>query len=368
MVTTHNEESNGRSRISSTIHFLGHLLGDVIREQAGDELFDLEEHIRLLAKELRSTGQAELLTEIQSITAKLTTGEASVLIKSFSIYFALVNLAEQLQRIWVLRERTLQSPEHPQSESIGAAIAELRHSKVSSHDLQQWLNVALIQPVFTAHPTEAKRRTTLEKLHSIAEASNQQHTPSILPTERQRLTDLIMAEIVGLWQSDDVRIIKPTVLDEVKNGLYYFETSFMELVPRLYRELEEALTTSYPEHTWHLPPLLRFGSWMGGDRDGNPNVTPDVTVETARQLRIAAIQHHIQTVEALSHRLSQSTHYISISAALQQSLHNDAIIFLALHTYWHIAILMNPTVRSVPICAKNCCERSNIPRNTLPIG
>lgn len=327
MDTTHNQEANNRSRISSTIHFLGHLLGDVIREQAGDELFDLEEHIRLLAKELRSTGQPELLTEIQSITAKLTTAEALVLIKSFSIYFALVNLAEQLQRIWVLRERMLQSPEHPQSESIGAAIAELRYSNVSAQDLQQWLDGALIQPVFTAHPTEAKRRTTLEKLHSIAKASNQQHMPSMLPTERQRLTDLIMAEIVGLWQSDDVRIVKPTVLDEVKNGLYYFETSFMNLVPQLYRELEEALTTYYPEHTWHIPPLLRFGSWMGGDRDGNPNVTPDVTVETVRQLRMAAIQHHIQTVEALSHRLSQSSHYINISTALQQSLEKDATIF-----------------------------------------
>src|SRR6266511_3335368 len=218
------QQTNGeRDRLSATIHLLGDILGRVIREQAGANAFALEERVRGLAKDLRANNHPYQVEAMQRIVAGLTVGQARDLLKSFSTYFALVNLSEQLQRIWVLRDRALERPGEPRAESIAAAVAE-----------------------------EAERQ--------IAE------------------------EIVGLWQSDEVRVIRPTVVDEVKNGLYYFEATLVDLIPRLYRDLERELRRHYPEHEWRVPPLLRFGSWMGGDRDGNPYVTPEVTIETVRQI------------------------------------------------------------------------------------
>jgi len=318
--------TNGdRDRLSSTIHFLGDILGTVIHEQAGAAAFELEERVRNLAKDLRANNHPFQVERLQQIVAGLTIDQTRNLLKSFSTYFALVNLSEQLQRIWVLRERDRQ-PGEPRAESIDAAVAELRRNGVEAAELQEWLNAALILPVFTAHPTEARRRTTLEKLRRIADLVERQHAePSA--DEASEILTRIAEEIVGLWQSDEVRIIRPQVIDEVKNGLYYFEATLYELIPRLYRNLERALVTYYPEYRWHVPELLRFGSWMGGDRDGNPYVTPEVTIETVRLMRAWALRSHTAAIEELSRRLGQSIRQVPISNELRQSLDADAALF-----------------------------------------
>jgi phosphoenolpyruvate carboxylase len=324
MSVTQRQPADLRDRLSATIHYLGDILGAVIREQAGDAAFALEEQVRALAKELRSNDQASQADAMRALVAGLTIAQARDLIKSFSEYFALVNLSEQLQRVWVLRERALRHPNEPRSESIGAAVAELKARGVAALALERWLASALILPVFTAHPTEAKRQTTLEKLRRIADSVQRHYAADQLPDEQAETARLIAEELVGLWQSDEVRVIRPTVIDEVKNGLYYFEASLLDLVPQLYRELEMALAQHYPEHEWRIPALLRFGSWMGGDRDGNPYVTPAVTVETVRLLRMRALQRQIAAIEDLSHRFGQSSRQIGISAELQESLDADA--------------------------------------------
>jgi phosphoenolpyruvate carboxylase len=323
--TTHGD--GARDRLSETIHFLGDILGAVIREQAGDAAFVLEERVRALAKDLRANGQSGAGEQLRALVAGLSIPQARDLIKSFSEYFALVNLSEQLQRIWVLRDRARRLPDEPRSESIAAAVAELKARGVGADTLQRWLDTALILPVFTAHPTEAKRRTTLEKLRRIADTVEHHHTADQLPAEVAHTTRQIAEELVGLWQSDEVRVIRPMVIDEVKNGLYYFEASLFALIPRLYRELETALAQFYPEHTWRIPPLLRFGSWIGGDRDGNPYVTPEVTVEAVRLLRTRALQRHIAAIEELSQRLGQSIRQVEVSAELEESLAADAARF-----------------------------------------
>ncbi|HET9222252.1 MAG TPA: phosphoenolpyruvate carboxylase, partial [Roseiflexaceae bacterium] len=321
---TQRSSADPRDRLSTTIHYLGDILGGVIREQAGDAAFALEEQVRALAKELRAGDHSDQAEAMRALVSGLTIPQARDLIKSFSEYFALVNLSEQLQRIWVLRERALRHPHEPRSESIGAAVAELKARGVSAPALQRWLDAALILPVFTAHPTEAKRQTTLEKLRRVADSVQRHHASDHLPEEHTETARLIAEELVGLWQSDEVRVIRPTVSDEVKNGLYYFEASLLDLIPQLYRELEIALAQHYPEHEWRVPPLLRFGSWMGGDRDGNPYVTPEVTVETVRLLRMRALQRQIAAIEELSRRFGQSSRQIAISAELQESLDADA--------------------------------------------
>jgi phosphoenolpyruvate carboxylase len=327
MSVTQRQSSDPRDHLSETIHYLGDILGSVIREQAGDAAFQLEEQVRALAKELRSKRHNQRGDAMRALVTSLSIPQARDLIKSFSEYFALVNLSEQLQRIWVLRERALRRPSEPRSESIGAAVAALKARGVEASALQHWLDTALILPVFTAHPTEAKRQTTLEKLRRIAGAAQQHHADHQLPDEQAETERLIAEELVGLWQSDEVRVIRPRVIDEVKNGLYYFDASLLDQAPRLYRELETTLKQHYPEHKWRVPALLRFGSWMGGDRDGNPFVTPAVTVETVQLMRARALQRHQATIEELSQRLGQSSRQVGISAELQQSLDHDAELF-----------------------------------------
>jgi len=268
-------DRGGRDRLSAVIHFLGDLLGDVIRTQAGLTAFDSEEAVRALSKDLRAHPSPQRTRDLQSRIASLDIVALKDLIKSFSTYFALVNLSEQLQRTWVLNERERQArrAHEPTQESVGEAIRDISAQGVSAAEVQTWLQNAAIRPVFTAHPTEARRRTTLDKLRRlvtlldpVAHDSSHLQDPDVIAIARE--------EIVGLWQSDDVRVVRPTVIDEVKNGLYYFEQSITRLIPTLYRDIERSLTKNYPGEVWRVPAILRFGSWMGGDRDGNPYVRP----------------------------------------------------------------------------------------------
>ncbi|MBU6334047.1 MAG: phosphoenolpyruvate carboxylase [Chloroflexi bacterium] len=327
---------NPRDRLAATIRALGAVLGDVIADQAGPEALALEERVRTLSKALRSQDEQHDqpdpagVAHMRALIAGLGTADAAILIKAFSTYFALVNLSEQMQRIWSLRERSRAQPRAAQPESIAAAVDELRRRGVAAGAVQQWLDTALIMPVFTAHPTEARRRTTIEKLRRLAALLEHQHEPAASAFEADEIARGIHEEVVSLWQSDELRVTRPEVVDEVKNGIYFFETGIMDLIPRLYRELEHALRTTYPGHHWSVPPLLRFGSWMGGDRDGNPYVTADVTVRAVRLMRSAAIRHYIGAVEQLSQRLSASVRQVTVSDELVQSIAADARQFPAI--------------------------------------
>ncbi|HEY1016232.1 MAG TPA: phosphoenolpyruvate carboxylase [Herpetosiphonaceae bacterium] len=316
-----------RSPLSGLIRLLGNALGATIVEQEGVAALELEEHVRLLAKNLRAAPDPARADELVRLLAGLPVSQLTGLIKAFTHYFGLINLAEGVERLRVLRERDRQHQHEPRSESIGAALRLLKAQGVEADALSAMLASAQITPVFTAHPTEAKRRTTLKKLHRIAAAAQQLVDELALPGQRADAQEIIQEEIVSLWQSDEVRLIKPTVIDEVKNGLYYFEESLVEMVPRLYRDFERSLGEAYPEAEWRLPPLFRFGSWVGGDRDGNPFVTPAVTIEAIRLLRGRMLKHHIRAIESLSHRLSQSSRQVAVTSELEDSIAADALAF-----------------------------------------
>ncbi len=279
--------------------------------------------MRGLAKEVRAGGDGGQLARLRALVARLTVAEARDLLRAFSTYFALVNLAEQLQRGWVLQDRALGAPGVPRAESIAAAVAQIAAAGVPAEDVQRWLLTAEIVPVFTAHPTEARRRTTLERLRRVAGALERMHAPDVPREEAEEIPRRVLEEVVSLWQSDEVRAARPSVLAEVKNGLYYFESGLFDLVPRLYRDLERALEASYPGRAWRVPALVRFSSWMGGDRDGNPFVTPAVTVGAVRVLRVAALRRHLASIDALGGRLSQSTQEVGASDELRASLAAD---------------------------------------------
>lgn len=322
------ELSNGDSQdlLRATIRFLGNLLGETIIEQEGKALFDLEEQIRALAKKWRA-GDDSARDEIIAVTTHLIEEPAQALavLKAFTIYFQLVNLAEEQQRVRILRERRRAAEDAgvPMGESMGQAVLRLRDEGLSAEEVQGLLSNLLIMPVLTAHPTEAKRRTILVKLNSIAAALDELQRMSRLPSERAAIIEHIREEIVLLWQSDETRDRRPTVLDEVRNVLYFFETNLYRLLPRIYRELEDALGKAYPGATFNLRSFLRYGSWVGGDRDGNPNVTVETTEEAIREQKESILKHYNVLVDELYNQLSTAATRAGFSQEFQNSLEAD---------------------------------------------
>jgi phosphoenolpyruvate carboxylase len=315
-----------QDQLRATIRYLGNLLGETIIEQEGQEIFALEEEFRALAKAWRA-GDEAVRDAITEKTAQLIEEPSRTLavLKAFTTYFQLVNLAEEQQRARILRERQRAAEETgiPMSETIAQAVRRLRQEGLSADDMRALLANLFISPVLTAHPTEAKRRTVMAKLSAIAAALDELARTSRLPSEREAITNRIREEIVVLWQSDETRDRRPTVLDEVRNVLYFFETTLFRLVPQIYRSLERALAESYPGETFAIGPFLRYGSWVGGDRDGNPNATVDVTEEAIREQKESVLRHYNVVVDELYNQLSPATTRVSFSQALLESIQQD---------------------------------------------
>ncbi|NTV63695.1 MAG: phosphoenolpyruvate carboxylase, partial [Oscillochloris sp.] len=311
-----------RDPLSTNIHALGAALGRVMTDQSGARALDLAEEVRRLARELRTNPTDDLAARLVALIADLPVDELSDLVKAFTLYFGVVNLAESVERLRMLAVRDRQRYPAPRAEGIAEAVASLRNHGVSAEAIQAWLNHAQIMPVLTAHPTESRRRTTLNKQRRIFDALVEVTMPtaSMLPHEQAAAITRIEREIVGLWLTDDVRNEKPSVLDEVENGIYYFQRVLWDLLPQIDRELETALATHYPEQRWRMAPLLRFGSWMGGDRDGNPFVTAEVTLETARLMRASMLRHLISGMAPLHTDLSQSLQQAPVNPALLERI------------------------------------------------
>jgi phosphoenolpyruvate carboxylase len=311
--------------LSTEIRQLGRILGEIIVKLEGKEIFDLEEKIRLLAKSSRS-GDAGAAVELRDVIHKLSVAEAAHISMAFTVYFELVNLAEETHRIRLLRKRRRAQYASPQSqpmrESIGAALRELKEKGVPPETVQMILDKLRIELVFTAHPTEAKRRTMLNKLQRLSERL---HNPDAMIEDE--ITGIVNPramerEITALWLTDRSRTARPQVTDEVRTGLWYFDTTLWQTIPLLQDELERALATSYP--TVKAPTQwIKFGSWMGGDRDGNPFVTPDVTAETMMLHRRLALDKVQGSVRSLARNLSVSSRLDGISPELAKLLDAD---------------------------------------------
>jgi phosphoenolpyruvate carboxylase len=290
--------------LSAAIHLLGDVLGEVISELESPDLFAIEERIRIAAKD-RRVGNAAAAKQLEAEVEALDVDAARAVAAAFTTYFDLVNLAEEYQRVHQLREReSMLSPE-PLSESVGDAIASLKKEGVTDQQLQTLLDQLSIELVLTAHPTEARRRTVVSKIQRLARLLDYISNDRLTPREKHKTRSAIHAEIAGLWLTDRDRTVQPAVTDEVRTGLYFVENVFWDALPTLYEDLKQALATHYPEVD--APSIwLRLASWMGGDRDGNPNVTHLVTAETLRLHRGLAVEKHRSTLHELSRRLSMS--------------------------------------------------------------
>lgn len=297
--------ASGRT-LSNDIYLLGGLLGEVIRTQAGQPAFELEERVRALGKSFRA-GEAGAGDELASLVAGLEPDDASMLIRAFTSYFQLINLCEDSERVRRIRHRELENHPAPRRGSISEAIGILKARGMSAEELQALLNRAQIRLVMTAHPTEARRRTVIDKQARVFRVIRDLDERRTLPREEVRARTRLAATVAELWSSNEVRAVQPTVIDELQAGLVHFRSTLIHVLPRIYRDIEEAIEEHYPGESLVVPPLLTFGSWVGGDRDGNPNVTPALTAETLRVMRQLALEMLESRLIELSGRISVST-------------------------------------------------------------
>ncbi|MEO8606839.1 MAG: phosphoenolpyruvate carboxylase [Chloroflexota bacterium] len=305
------------SPLSADIRLLGNLLGTVIREQHGEAAFNLVEHVRRAAKDRRSNvpGAAEDLT---ATINSLDLDSQRVLIKAFSNYFQLINIAEDQQRIRTLRERERNGKVQ---ESIDDAIGALHDAGLSADAMRVLLGKICVRLVLTAHPSEAKRKAVLIKIRHVAEMMSSHDRNVLLPREARAVEESIVEEIEELWQTRPTRASRATVADEVDFGVYFLTSVIMDVVVDLYGDLRESLQTYFPEADWdELPSLLQYASWIGGDRDGNPNVTPEVTLQTLATMSAAVKGLYLNELNFLADHLTESSEEVPVSDELREAV------------------------------------------------
>ncbi len=316
--------SDGRkasnSALSQDIHTLGNWLGVIIQEQNGLEAYDLVEEIRAMSK-ARRNGDAAAAFQLAERLENLPLDSKQVLIKAFSNYFQLINIAEDLQRIRVIRQREARGS---LKESILNAISALHDNGKSAAELRSLLENTRLRLVLTAHPSEAKRQEILIKLRRIAQMMEKRDRQNLLPRELRKLESALAEKVEEMWQTRQVRASKKQVADEVDMGIYFLRSVIVDVVIDIYEDLQLALERYYPDEDWsELPPVLRYASWIGGDRDGNPNVTTDVTLQTLATLRKTARQMYLEEVGELANNLTQDTSAFGASSEIETASQTD---------------------------------------------
>lgn len=300
------------------------LLGQVITQQHGLEVVQLANALYL--------DQGEPRTLLDRLPQLADPELVQRVLRLFAILFQLFNTAELKEIIRVNRDRELQSAKKPRAESIRDAIQRLKSAGLTASQLQELLNKIDIGLTLTAHPTEARRRAVLDKLHTIAgwllEAGQKQASLNRLDLP-MNTTGLVEREVLRtlteLWQTDELQTSSVTVDDEARNALYFLKQTILEVVPWLHDDLRSNLNAAYPGYKFQIPAFLTYRSWVGGDRDGNPNVTPETTWRNLLRHRRTILKHYVRSIVKLQSELTQSSKLIPVSVALQQSLDKDTV-------------------------------------------
>jgi phosphoenolpyruvate carboxylase len=310
------------------VRSLGMLLGQVLREQAGEQLFAEVEELRQIAIRRREAQEgADPQTEAAQPFAtalgsvhSLDLVQAYRLARAFAFYFELINLAETNHR--KRRRLSLQLSGEAQRGSLRGTLRAMRAAGISGEEALHWLRSITIIPVFTAHPTEVARRVVMFKRRRIADLLEQLDRIPLSDEQLELFEESLIAEITALWETDEVRTRRPTVRDEVNMGLDYYDASIYATLPGLYAEVAAAFEAEYDVRLSlaEMPVLLSFGSWIGGDRDGNPFVTPQVTRESLQMAREHLLTHYQQELALILDLLTSSAQQAPIGGALEQQL------------------------------------------------
>jgi phosphoenolpyruvate carboxylase len=303
------------------VHALGALVGDILLDQGGQQLFDLVEHDRVAAIQRRD-GDEKAALELAARVRGRPPALARDLVRAFLTWFQAVNLAEKVHRIRRRRQYFVKDSQRPQPGGVEDAIAALKARGLTLKDVLDLLGTLRIEPVFMAHPTESTRQTILTKQQRIAELLLDRLDPTLTPNEARRVWNSIRIELTAGWQTEDHPREKLTVADEREHVLFYLVEILYRVVPAFYEEIAQALEKVYgtPADRLEFPALLHFGSWVGGDMDGNPDVHAKTIRETlARQQRVI-VNAYFKDCQTLASRLSQSGSRTSVSPELSKRI------------------------------------------------
>ncbi|MEX3557274.1 MAG: phosphoenolpyruvate carboxylase, partial [Burkholderia sp.] len=302
-------KTNGRTRedkdqpLFEDIRYLGRLLGDVVREQEGDAVFQVVETIRQYAVKFRREDDREAAQTLDRMLRKLTPEQTVSVVRAFSYFSHLANIAEdrhhnRRRRIHALAGST------PQAGTVGFALQTLKNAgDASAEVIRRFFDDALIVPVLTAHPTEVQRKSILDAQHDIARLLAERDQ-QLTTCERSHNESLLRARVTSLWQTRMLRDARLTVGDEIDNALSYYRATFLNELPGLYADIEEALAEQGLEA--RVPAFFQMGSWIGGDRDGNPNVTAATLEEAIHRQGTVILEHYLEQVHKLGAELSIS--------------------------------------------------------------
>jgi phosphoenolpyruvate carboxylase len=301
--------------LKEDIRLLGRLLGDVVRAQEGDAVFAVVEGVRHASVRFNRNQDCAAGVEMADILNGLSRDTTNSVVRAFSYFLHLANIAEDQHHIRRNREHEI-SGSPPREGSLAHALDRLDDAGVSVEDLAEFCRTALISPVLTAHPTEVQRKSILSLQRKIAALMDQRDRTHLTPEELEENEAALEVAILTLWQTRMLRPQRLAVIDEVKNGVSYYDDTFFSEVPRLYRRFEDLLRARHPEREWSLPPFFRIGSWIGGDRDGNPFVTAPILRQSMRLQSTAAMNYYLAELHDLGGELPLSQLLVKITPEL----------------------------------------------------
>jgi len=306
------------------IRLLGRLLGDTIREQEGEAVYEIVERIRQTSIRFHRDEDEAARKELETILNSLSRGRTNQIIRAYSYFSHLANIAEDQHHVRRSRAHAmagahaLEAPE-PREGTIARALKLAKEAGISQAALQAFFASALVSPVLTAHPTEVRRKSTIDREMEISQILAQRDRHELTPEEEAATEDAIRRAVLTLWQTSILRRNRLKVIDEVVNGLSYYDYTFFKELPRVYASLEDQLATLDP--VWQnveIPSFLRMGSWIGGDRDGNPFVTADALKQALLLQSKHALGFYLEELHCLGAELSLDERYVNVSEQVHE--------------------------------------------------
>src|ERR1700731_1377840 len=304
------------ARLRNDIRLLGRILGDTVRDQEGAHVFDLVERIRQTSIRFHRDDDRPARRELEIILDSMSISETVRIVRAFSYFSHLANIAEDQNNIRQMRARsTAGGTSRPGT--LELTLSHARAAGFSAADLRRFFAEALVSPVLTAHPTEVRRKSTIDREMEIAALLDRRERVQLTPEEIEASDEQLRRAVLTLWQTNLLRRTKLTVLDEVANGLSFYDYTFLDEVPRLHCALEDRLNEGDGSAHGELASFLRMGSWIGGDRDGNPFVTAEVMRGTLRLQSSRVLPFYLEELHALGAELSLAAHLADISEELR---------------------------------------------------
>lgn len=317
--------------LQAQVRMVGKLLGEVLKEQEGKEVFDAVELLRRGYISLRHKDDVKKRLELSNYIEALDIHKLKQVTRAFNVFYILSNIVEEDYLHRERRNLYKKEDDNLWQGSFLNTISDIKKFGLTASQLQTVIDQLRYSPVFTAHPTEARRRTMMTLQRRIFIIVNKINRGGLIPEEHQSLIDQLKSQIQLLWRTSEVRIKKPTVEDEVRYGLFYFDASLFKSIPMIYRYFERANRHVYGSGEIKVPSFIKFGSWIGGDRDGNPFVTPDVTRNSIRLHMQAALQEYLNRILKLQNILSHNIEYITPNEEFNKSLKQDETEFEAVN-------------------------------------